>query len=61
MGVFGGEDDILDMVCALVFGFIRVGLGMGFLIFAHFGVGLGPLRGLTGSSVDVICSVRRYE
>lgn len=38
----------------------RIGDGF-FEFFPIFGVILGSLRGLTGSSVDVICLFGRYE
>lgn len=44
------------------FRFHQGGIGDGFFLFLPiFGASLGPLRGLSGSSVDVICSVGRYE
>lgn len=52
----------MDVLCPLVFGFTKVGSGMGFFNFCPFlGLGIGPLRGLTASSVDVISSVGRYQ
>lgn len=42
--------------------FHQGGIGDRFFQFLPiFEAGLGPLRGLSGSSVDVICSVGRYE